>query len=160
MLTAESPGNAAPGMYRDDGGPGNESLDPAGRRFVRRFAATQAEGTVPTACYIPETAQATETLLAAIERSNGTRASVRKSSTGSRSRTASSATFSFDENGDMTPATISVYRSRAEGRRADAPDFYRGADFDRVVQVPRARPAVGKALPARARPRQAVAIPT
>jgi hypothetical protein len=35
----------------------------------------------------------------------------------------------------MTPATISVFRITGK-RGADAPDFYGGADFDRVVRVP------------------------
>jgi hypothetical protein len=45
-------------------------------------------------------------------------------------------TFSFDENGDMTPAAISVFRVTGKGRKSDAPDFYSGADFDRLVRVP------------------------
>jgi hypothetical protein len=36
----------------------------------------------------------------------------------------------------MTPAAISIFRVTGKGRKADVPDFYGGADFDRVVRVP------------------------
>jgi branched-chain amino acid transport system substrate-binding protein len=136
LITNESAGYATPGMYVTSGARANESLGPEGRRFVREFAATQADGTVPTASYIPEAAEAAETLIEAIERSNGTRASVTQELHHLAIENGILGNFSFDENGDMTPATISVFRITGKGREADAPDFYGGADFDRVVQVP------------------------
>ena len=47
LITNESAGYAAPGMYVTTTGRANESLGPAGRRFVREFAATQPGGAVP-----------------------------------------------------------------------------------------------------------------
>jgi hypothetical protein len=42
----------------------------------------------------------------------------------------------LDENGDITPATITIFRITGKGREADIPEFYGGADFDPVVRVP------------------------
>jgi branched-chain amino acid transport system substrate-binding protein len=129
-------GYAEPGMYVTSTARANESLGPAGRDFLRTFAATQPGGAVPFNAYIPEAAQATEALLEAIARSDGTRASVTRDLRRLKIEDGILGTFSFDENGDMVPATISVFRITGKGRKSDAPDFYRGADFDRVVRVP------------------------
>jgi branched-chain amino acid transport system substrate-binding protein len=130
-------GYAEPGMYVTTNGRANESLGPAGREFLRTFAATQPDGAVPPLdTYIVEAAQAAEALLQAIARSDGTRASVTRELFDLEIEDGILGSFSFDENGDMTPATISVFRVTGKGRQADAPDFYGGADFDRVVQVP------------------------
>jgi branched-chain amino acid transport system substrate-binding protein len=136
LITNESAGHAAPGMYVTTTSRANESLSPAGRRFLRKFAATQSDGAVPNALFIPEAAQAAEALLEAIERSDGTRASVTQALRGLEIENGILGNFSFDENGDMTPATISVFRVTGKKRGADIPDFYGGAVFDRVVQVP------------------------
>ena len=129
-------GYAEPGMYLTSTGRANESLSPAGQRFLREFAATQPGGSVPSLGYIPEAAQAAEALLDAIERSDGTRVSVLQELRRLEIEDGILGTFSFDENGDMTPAAISVYRVTGKGDKSDAPDFYGGADFDRVVRVP------------------------
>jgi branched-chain amino acid transport system substrate-binding protein len=136
LITNESAGYAAPGMYVTTTSRANESLGPVGRRFLREFASTQPDGAVPAALYILEAAQAAEALLDAIERSDGTRASVTRELRRLKIEDGILGTFSFDENGDMTPATISVYRVTGEGRNADVPDFWGGADFDRLVRVP------------------------
>jgi branched-chain amino acid transport system substrate-binding protein len=135
LITNESAGHAAPGMYVTTTARANESLGPAGRRFLREFSATQPDGAVPTAFFIAEAAQAAEALLEAIARSDGTRASVTRELLGLQIENGILGTFGFDENGDMAPATISVFRITGK-RGADAPDFYGGADFDRVVRVP------------------------
>jgi branched-chain amino acid transport system substrate-binding protein len=129
-------GYAEPGMYVTTTGRANESLGPAGQRFLREFAATQPDGAVQTTQYIPEAAQAAEALLEAIERSDGTRVSVLHELRRLEIEDGILGTFSFDENGDMTPAAISVYRVTGKGDKSDAPDFYGGADFDRLVRVP------------------------
>jgi branched-chain amino acid transport system substrate-binding protein len=136
FITNESAGHAAPGMYMTTTARPNESLGPAGRRFLREFGATQPDGTVPNALFVLEAAQAAEALLDAIERSDGTRASVTRELRGLEIEDGILGSFSFDENGDITPATIGVFRITGEGRRADAPDIYGGADFDRVLRVP------------------------
>ena len=135
LITNESAGHAAPGMYVTTTGRANESLGPAGRRFLREFSATQPEGAVPTALFVAEAAQAADALLEAIARSDGTRASVTRELRSLQIEDGILGTFGFDENGDITPATISVFRITGK-RTADAPDFYGGADFDRVVRVP------------------------
>ena len=136
LIAPEYVGYAEPGMYVTTTGRANESLGPAGRRFLREFAATQPGGSVPFEAYILEAAQATEALLEAIERSDGTRASVTRELRRLKVEDGILGTFSFDKNGDMTPAAISVFRVTGKGRQADAPDFYGGADFDRLVRVP------------------------
>jgi branched-chain amino acid transport system substrate-binding protein len=129
-------GYAEPGMYVTSTARANESLGPAGRSFLRTFAATQPDRAVPNPSFILEAAQATEALLDAIARSDGTRASVTRELRRLKIEDGILGTFSFDENGDMVPATISVFRVTGKRRGADAPDFYGGADFDRAVQVP------------------------
>lgn len=137
VITHESAGFAAPGMYVTTTGRANQSVGAEGRRFLREFTETQPEGAVPAApLYILETAQAAETLLEAIARSDGTRTSVTRALFDLEIEDGILGSFSFDENGDMTPATISVFRITGKKRGADAPDFYGGADFDRVVRVP------------------------
>ena len=66
-------GPAARGMYVSFLGVTSDRLPPAGRSFMREFAATQPGRVDVTAAYA---AEATEVLLAAIARSDGTRASV------------------------------------------------------------------------------------
>jgi branched-chain amino acid transport system substrate-binding protein len=136
LITNESAGYAAPGMYVHAGARANESLGPAGRRFVRGFAKTQPDGAVPNGLYVVEAAEAAEVLLEAIERSKGTRASVIEELHRLEIENGILGNLSFDENGDITPATITIFRITGTGREADIPDFYGGADFDRVVQVP------------------------
>jgi ABC-type branched-subunit amino acid transport system substrate-binding protein len=85
-------------------------LPPEGRRFVRSFSATQP-GRVVNA-FTPYTAQATELLLAAIARSDGTRASVLRELRRAVVRNGILGDFSFDENGDMTVNRMPVFRSR------------------------------------------------
>jgi branched-chain amino acid transport system substrate-binding protein len=135
LITNESAGHAAPGMYVHAGARANESLGPAGRRFLRGFAETQPDGAVPNALYVLEAAQAAEVLLEAIERSDGTRASVTQELHRLEIENGILGRFGFDENGDITPATITIFRITGKGREADIPEFYGGADFDRVVRV-------------------------
>jgi branched-chain amino acid transport system substrate-binding protein len=135
LVTNDSAGYAEPGMYMTTTSRANQSLGPAGRDFVRGFADTQPGGEVPNAFYIVEAAQAAEALLEAIERSDGTRSSVTRALHDLQLEDGILGTFRFDENGDMTPATISVFRITGK-RGADLPDAYGGADFVRVVQVP------------------------
>jgi branched-chain amino acid transport system substrate-binding protein len=138
LITNESAGHAAPGMYVHAGARANESLGPAGRDFLRGFAKTQPGGTVPNALYVLEAAQATQALLEAIARSDGTRASVTQELHRLEIENGILGNFGFDENGDITPATITIFRITGKGREADIPEFYGGADFDRVVRVPSA----------------------
>jgi branched-chain amino acid transport system substrate-binding protein len=136
LITNESAGYAAPGMYLTTTARADESLTPRGQRLMREFAATQPAGSVPSALYIAEAAQAAEVLLAAIERSDGTRASVTRELFDLEIEDGILGSFGFDSNGDMTPPMVNVFRITGEKGEADAPDIWGGADFDRVVRPP------------------------
>jgi branched-chain amino acid transport system substrate-binding protein len=137
LITNESAGHAAPGMYVTTTGRADKSLGRRGRDLLREFAERQPDGTVPAGLYILEAMQATEALLEAIRRSDGTRASVTQELLGLEIKNGILGNFRLDENGDMSPATISVYRITGK-RDSDVPDFYGGADFLRTVTVPAA----------------------
>jgi branched-chain amino acid transport system substrate-binding protein len=134
-------GRAAVGMYTTTTAVAHEGLSAAGRRFVRNFA--EEEGvSLPSAVYVLETAQAAEALLAAIERSDGTRASVTKELFTLEMRNGILGSFRFDRNGDITPAAFTVFRI-TDGRKRD-PDLdeaFTGSVVDRVVRV---RPALAR----------------
>ena len=59
---------------------------------------------------LPETAQATEVLLDAIARSDGTRASVVEELFATKVENGILGSFSFDRFGDIDPAPVGVYR--------------------------------------------------
>ena len=81
-------------------------LPPAGQRFLREFGTqTGSPGTGP-----PEGAQATEVLLDAIARSDGTRASVVRELLATKVEDGILGSFTFDERGDVDPAPVGVYR--------------------------------------------------
>jgi len=84
-----------------------EGLTSAGATFVRGLR-------VPIASlrdkWVPESGQATEVLLDAIARSDGTRASVVKELLSTRVESGILGTFRFDAHGDIDPATFSLYR--------------------------------------------------
>jgi branched-chain amino acid transport system substrate-binding protein len=136
VITNESAGYAAPGMYLTTTARADESLSLRGRRLLREFRATQPPGAIPSALYVAEAAQATEVLLEAIERSDGTRASVTRQLFDLEIEDGILGNFGFDANGDMTPPMVNVFRVTGEERRSDAPEIWGGADFDRVVRVP------------------------
>jgi ABC-type branched-subunit amino acid transport system substrate-binding protein len=130
-------GRAATGMYFATAAMAHEGLTPAGRRFLREFAATQPGGVVPSAVYIAEAAQAAEALLEAIARSDGTRASVLGELRRLRVEDGILGDFRFDSNGDMTPTPFSIFRVNAQGAvEGGGNDPFAGSVFDRVVRVP------------------------
>ena len=108
-----------------------ERLGPAGRRFVAEFRETQPGGLVTSdAVYF---AQATELLLAAIARSDGSRSSVTESCSRPTSRTGSSATSA------STPtATSGRGRTRSPASRlAPAPSTASPvADLEAIISPP------------------------
>ncbi len=127
-------GPAAHGVYISgpDVPPGARQLSPAGRRFARDFGAL----TNPTQFVLPA-AQATESVLQAIARSDGTRASVLEELRTSEIRDGLLGSFRFDRNGDITPAQIPIYRVTGKTPPdAGLYDFFQGAVIDRVVTVP------------------------
>jgi branched-chain amino acid transport system substrate-binding protein len=136
-VLSEAP-RAAIGIYISSSARAHESLGPAGQAFLREFAKTQPGGVVPSASGIAEAAQATEVLLQAIARSDGTRASVTRELRRVQVEDGILGSFQFDRNGDMTPASFTIFRITG-GQRRD-PDLvqsgFAGAVFDRVVRVP------------------------
>jgi branched-chain amino acid transport system substrate-binding protein len=130
-LLVEQAGRAAVGVYVSVAGVLTESLPPAGARFVERFGRTQAgAGVEPSAVYA---AQATEVLLDAIGRSDGTRRSVVAELFRTRVRGGLLGSFGFDRNGDITESPVTIVRvlRRGTSTRIASVD---GAVVDRVVR--------------------------
>ena len=90
-----------------------ESLTPAGRRFLRSVGVSPELGSSEGYGGSAEgAAVATEALLEAIARSNGTRASVVEQLFETRLKGRFLGPFSFDRRGDITPARISLVTIR------------------------------------------------
>ena len=87
---------------------------------------------------ILEAAQATELLLMAIARSDGTRESVLENLRASRVKDGILGDFRFDRNGDLTPASIPiVHITGSTPPSARLPEQLQGGVIDRVVEIPR-----------------------
>jgi YVTN family beta-propeller protein len=88
-------------------------LPPAGRQFLTRFAATQHGKAVnPAALYA---AQATELMIDAIARSNGTRSSVARALLHTCARNAIIGDFCVDANGNPTVAPVTILTADTPG---------------------------------------------
>jgi DNA-binding SARP family transcriptional activator/ABC-type branched-subunit amino acid transport system substrate-binding protein len=112
QLMKASRGSAL-GMYLSVTGVLLEGLPPAGTRWVERFQATQGNAPIePTAVY---TAQATEVLLDAIARSDGTRASVVRELFETQVTAGLLGTFGFDANGDISESPVTIVRVERPG---------------------------------------------
>ncbi|HEX8123871.1 MAG TPA: BTAD domain-containing putative transcriptional regulator [Solirubrobacteraceae bacterium] len=107
-LLFERAGAAARGVLVATSGVGIERLPSVGRAFVRRFGATQPGRRVDVAAVYA--AQATEVLLAAIARSDGSRNSIRRALLATRVRGGLIGDFGLDDDGDPEPAPVTVYR--------------------------------------------------
>ena len=130
----EQLGPAARGLYiaTVDLPRANLPLDAAGRAFADSMGdpAKQYGGVL-------EAAQATELLLRAIARSDGSRASVLKELRASEVRNGILGNFGFDANGDITTAPIAVVRITGRTRPgAGLPGQFNGSVLDRVLEVP------------------------
>jgi ABC-type branched-subunit amino acid transport system substrate-binding protein/predicted Ser/Thr protein kinase len=87
--------------------------------------------------FVLETAQAAEIVLAAIARSDGTRASVLEAMRHTRVSDGVLGSFSFDRNGDITPARVAVLRIDGRSHEGAALDaLYAGTAVDSIVEVP------------------------
>ena len=106
-------------------------LSPDQERFVGGLG--ESAGTA----YLLHAVQATEVVLAAIARSDGTRASVLREAKGARVRDGFLGSFAFDRNGDITPAKVTVLRVTGDTPPdLRLPGYLAGADVHRVVTVP------------------------
>jgi ABC-type branched-subunit amino acid transport system substrate-binding protein len=107
-LFSKRAGRSARGVYVSLPGAVVGGLPDAGERFVERFGETQPGVTIePTAVYA---AQATEVLIDAIARSDGTRASVVEQLFQTRIADGLLGSFRFDENGDITESPVTIVR--------------------------------------------------
>ena len=86
--------------------------------------------------YVLEAAQATEIVLAAIARSDGTRASVLRELRATEVRDGLIGDFRFDRYGDVTPARFTVLRMTGDVPPAKRLPRLEDAVVDRVIEVP------------------------
>ena len=127
-------GRAAEGVYlttTDIPGRAHE-LTPAARELTRGLGIPPSE---PIGPGVLEAGQATEVVLDAIGRSDGTRASVLEQLKATKVKDGILGSFRFDGYGDITPAEIPVLRitrSSEESQRLGLED----AVLDRMVSVP------------------------
>ena len=107
-------------------------LTPAAERFLEDFGEAGPGG------FILESAQATELVLRAIARSDGTRESVLEELKRSRVKNGILGSFRFDRNGDLMPAKMPIIRiTGSTPPEARLPELFQGAVIDRVVKIPR-----------------------
>ena len=112
-LLVRSSKRAALGMYLSLAGVVTEGLPPAGARWAKRFGKTQSGVAVePSAVYA---AQATEVLLDAIARSDGTRASVVRELFATRVTNGLLGSFGFDANGDISESPVTIVQVQRPG---------------------------------------------
>ncbi len=104
----EGAGQSAEGMYVSVAGQPNEKLPAAGKSFVKDFGATQKGGNVDP--YSSYAAQAAEVLLSAIEKSDGTRASVTNNLIHTKVTNGILGNFTINANGDTSSNPVTMYR--------------------------------------------------
>jgi DNA-binding SARP family transcriptional activator/ABC-type branched-subunit amino acid transport system substrate-binding protein/sugar lactone lactonase YvrE len=132
-LLEEQAGRAAVGMLISFAGVAMEVLPPAGADFAERFAAVQPGLAVePAAIYA---AQATQVVLDALARSDGTRASLLDELFATRIRDGLLGDFGFTPAGDITESPVTVLRvARGSGSRRVR--SIEGGVVERVLRPP------------------------
>jgi branched-chain amino acid transport system substrate-binding protein len=106
--TIDGAGAAANEMFISQPGLPEDRLTGAGKKFVSDFKAETGKSTVDP--YTAYAAQATVVLLDAIERSDGTRASVAEELFNTDIKGGILGNFSIDENGDTTLGTVTFFK--------------------------------------------------
>ncbi len=126
-------GDAARGVRIAVPGIAIERLGATGQRFASQFAATHG-GRPPdfTALYA---AAATEVLLDAIERSDGTRGATARALPGTSLADSVVGLVRIDAVGDAVPAAVTVVRA-VQGGGSDVVLSADGAEVERVVRIP------------------------
>jgi YVTN family beta-propeller protein len=104
---------AAKGMYSSLPGLPDQQLGASGERFLRRFQPTQIGRTVGAESAYAATA--TEVLLDAVARSDGTRASVVRALHTTDLADTPVGPMRFDRNGDALAPAVSIFRVRTDG---------------------------------------------
>jgi branched-chain amino acid transport system substrate-binding protein len=100
-------GQAAEGMYVSVAGQPNENLGQTGQQFVKDFGATQPGGQVDP--YSSYAAQAAESLLTAIENSDGTRADVTDQLLQTNVTDGILGSFKINSDGDTNSNPVTMY---------------------------------------------------
>ncbi len=100
-------GEAADGLIVTLSSVATDDLEGPGADFLLRF---QEETGQDPCCYTVHVAQATHAALDAIAASDGSRASVREALLDLQVQDGLIGDFGFDENGDVSPSLVSVYR--------------------------------------------------
>jgi branched-chain amino acid transport system substrate-binding protein len=100
-------GQAAEGVYVSVAGQPNENLGATGKKFVEDFGATQAGGQVDP--YSSYAAQAAESLLTAIENSDGTRADVTTQLLQTNVTDGILGSFKINADGDTNSNPVTMY---------------------------------------------------
>lgn len=113
---ADQVGAAGEGIFISAGGVPVERLGPAGAAFARRLH--KATGSAPLT-YAIYAAQATQVMLDAIARSDGTRASVTRELFRTKVRGGLIGDFAITPTGDTTAGAIAIYRLSGGRRRVD-----------------------------------------
>jgi ABC-type branched-subunit amino acid transport system substrate-binding protein/DNA-binding beta-propeller fold protein YncE len=128
-------GPAAHGLYMSvvDVPPAAREGSPAGRSFARDYGTLDdpVQGVLTAA-------QATDVVLDAIARSDGTRASVLKELRNVEVKDGLLGDFRLDRHGDITPGQIAIFRvSRRAPPDARVFEWFQGSVVDRVMTVPK-----------------------
>jgi DNA-binding SARP family transcriptional activator/ABC-type branched-subunit amino acid transport system substrate-binding protein/streptogramin lyase len=127
----ETAGPAARGMYLSIHGLPEGKLPHKGKQFLAEFDSREGEPSPDlSAAYA---AQATEILLEAIARSDGTRGSVTRELFETTIEDGILGDIKFDENGDLTEGPVIIYRVVGKRDRSSLDDFFKGAVVDRVI---------------------------
>jgi branched-chain amino acid transport system substrate-binding protein len=128
----EAAGRAARGMYLSTQGLRNGNLPQRGKQFLEEFEATR-EGEPSPDLSAAYAAQATEILLEAIARSDGTRGSVTRELLETTIEDGILGDIKFDENGDLVEGPVTIYRVVGKRDPNSLDDFFKGAVVDRVI---------------------------
>jgi ABC-type branched-subunit amino acid transport system substrate-binding protein len=126
-------GSAARGLYvaTSEIPPDALDLTPEGKRFTSEF------GTAADASFVINAAQATEVVLQAIARSDGTRASVLREIQATDIKDGILGSFRFDRYGDITPANVAIFRiTGSSPPHLGLPSHFKGAVIARVETIP------------------------
>jgi ABC-type branched-subunit amino acid transport system substrate-binding protein len=127
-------GPALRGVYisATDVPPDAREDSPAGRQFARDFGTLDPPvfGALPAA-------QATDLVLDAIARSDGTRASVLEELRGAEVENGILGDFRLDRYGDITPAQLAIFRVTGATPPGESVfEIFQGTVMDRVITVP------------------------
>jgi tRNA A-37 threonylcarbamoyl transferase component Bud32 len=127
-------GEAAVGMYVSSLSPAPRALSSNGRRWLRRFALSQPGAAVPTSA--PVAAQATQAVMQAITRSDGTRSSVLSSLAAGPVADSILSDFSFTPQGEAEGTSIAVWRVLPPASFApNLPTDFQGTELYATIDV-------------------------